>query len=60
MLFRSSAWTLGPGEPVASVRGTAANLLLLLWGRRADGDPALAWSGDREAGRAVLTAALVP
>jgi hypothetical protein len=44
---------------VASVRGTAAALLLLLWGRCADGDPALTWSGDREAGRAVL-AALVP
>ncbi|HEY7015872.1 MAG TPA: maleylpyruvate isomerase family mycothiol-dependent enzyme [Streptosporangiaceae bacterium] len=55
-----SAWTLGPGDPVASVRGTAADLLLLLWGRRADDDPALAWSGDRAAGRAVLAGALVP
>ncbi len=55
-----SAWTLGPGEPVASVRGPAAGLLLLLWGRCAADDPALAWSGDREAGQAVLAAALVP
>jgi len=55
-----SARTLGPGDPVASVRGAAADLLLLLWGRRAGDDPALAWSGDREAGRAVLAAALVP
>ena len=55
-----SAWTLGPGDPVATVRGTAADLLLLLWGRRADDDPALTWSGDREPGQAVLSGALVP
>jgi uncharacterized protein (TIGR03083 family) len=55
-----SAWVLGPGGPVAAVSGTAADLLLLLWGRRGAGDPALGWDGDGERGRAALSGALVP
>jgi uncharacterized protein (TIGR03083 family) len=51
---------LGPGDPVATVSGTAADLLLLLWGRRAAGDPAIAWQGDRDTAEAVLRGALVP
>jgi len=55
-----SSWTFGPGDPVATIRGTAADLLLLLWGRLAAGDPALTWAGDRELGQAALGGALVP
>jgi uncharacterized protein (TIGR03083 family) len=56
-----SSWLLGgPGDPVATIRGPAAGLLLLLWGRLDDGDPAIAWDGDREHGRATLRGALVP
>ncbi|HUA31194.1 MAG TPA: maleylpyruvate isomerase family mycothiol-dependent enzyme [Streptosporangiaceae bacterium] len=55
-----SSWLLGPGDPVAAVEGTAAGLLLVLWGRLAADDPALSWSGDREQGRAALNRALVP
>jgi uncharacterized protein (TIGR03083 family) len=51
---------LGPGDPVATVSGTAADLLLLLWGRLAADDPAVTWDGDREKARAVLGGALVP
>jgi hypothetical protein len=51
---------LGPGDPVATVSGTAADLLLLLWGRLAADDPALSWDGDRELARSVLAGALVP
>ncbi len=51
---------LGPGDPVATISGTAADLLLLLWGRLAADDPAVAWDGDRELGRSVLGGALVP
>ena len=58
MLFRSR--TLGPGDPVATASGTAADLLLLLWGRLAAGDPAVAWDGDSELARSVLAGALVP
>jgi uncharacterized protein (TIGR03083 family) len=52
--------TLGPGDPVAIVSGTAADLLLLLWGRLAADDPAVSWDGDRELARSVLAGALVP
>jgi uncharacterized protein (TIGR03083 family) len=52
--------TLGPGDPVATASGTAADLLLLLWGRLAAGDPAIAWDGDGELARSVLAGALVP
>ncbi|WP_165989593.1 maleylpyruvate isomerase family mycothiol-dependent enzyme [Streptomyces sp. YIM 98790] len=54
------SWTYGPGEPVAAVRGTAADLLLLLWGRLPHTASSLAWEGDREAGRELLHAPLVP
>jgi hypothetical protein len=52
--------TLGPGDPVATASGTAADLLLLLWGRLDAGDPALTWDGDSELARSVLAVALVP
>jgi uncharacterized protein (TIGR03083 family) len=55
-----STWVLGPGDPVAAVSGTAAGLLLLLWGRLAADDPAIGWDGDRERGQAALSGALVP
>ena len=51
---------LGPGDPVATVSGTAADLLLLLWGRLDAGDPAVTWDGDSELARSVLAGALVP
>jgi uncharacterized protein (TIGR03083 family) len=49
-----------PGDPVATARGTAADLLLLLWGRLAPSDPAITWDGDRELAGSVLAGALVP
>jgi uncharacterized protein (TIGR03083 family) len=62
-----SSWLLAgqddagrPGDPVATIEGTAAGLLLLLWGRLDAGHPALAWHGDRERGRDALRGALVP
>jgi uncharacterized protein (TIGR03083 family) len=55
-----SVWALGPGEPVAVASGTAAGLLLLLWGRLAADDPAITWDGDRERAGAVLAGRLVP
>jgi len=56
-----SAWLLGgPGDPVATIQGTAADLLLLLWGRLDADDPAIGWLGDRGRGRAALQGALVP
>ena len=55
-----ASWTYGPGVPVAAVSATAENLLLMLWRRLpADGE-ALAWEGDRAAGRRVLDGPLVP
>jgi MDMPI-like protein len=55
-----SSWILGPGDPVATIRGTAASLLLLLWRRLPAADPAIAWDGDREKAQATLGGALVP
>jgi uncharacterized protein (TIGR03083 family) len=55
-----SSWILGPGDPVATIRGTAASLLLLLWRRLPAADPAVAWDGDREKAQATLGGALVP
>jgi uncharacterized protein (TIGR03083 family) len=52
--------TLGPGEPVAAVRATAADLLLMLWGRLAADDPAIAWEDDSQEARATLGHALTP
>lgn len=54
-----SAWTYGPGTPVATVNATAEHLLLMLWGRLAAGDEAARWEGDRGAGQAVLDGPLV-
>jgi uncharacterized protein (TIGR03083 family) len=51
---------LGPGDPVATANGTAADLLLLLWGRLDACDPAVTWDGDGELARSVLAGALVP
>jgi uncharacterized protein (TIGR03083 family) len=53
-------WLLGPGEPVATVRAPASDLLLLLWGRRGHDDPAIRWEGDRRAAAEVLRGPLVP
>lgn len=55
-----SAWTFGDGDPVATISATAADLLLLLWGRLAADDDALTWQGDRDAGLAVLAEPLTP
>jgi len=54
-----SAWTYGPGAPVATISGTAEHLLLMLWGRLSSGDQAIRWEGDRDAGEAVLEGPLV-
>jgi uncharacterized protein (TIGR03083 family) len=51
---------IGPGDPVATASGTAADLLLLLWARLAADDPAIAWDGDSELARSVLAGALTP
>ncbi len=53
-------WALGPGDPVVTLRATAADLLLLLWGRLAAGDPAITCDGRPELARAALSGALVP
>ena len=55
-----STWILGPGEPVATIRATAAILLLVLWGRLPAEGPAITWEGDRRTARAALGGALVP
>lgn len=53
------AWVLGPGErPAAVLEGSAERLALLLWGR-VEID-AIRISGDADAARRVLTAALTP
>jgi uncharacterized protein (TIGR03083 family) len=54
------SWIHGPGEPRAELSGTAADLLLALWGRKPLSDPALIWSGDRTAGERTLSGPLVP
>ncbi|HKT05503.1 MAG TPA: maleylpyruvate isomerase family mycothiol-dependent enzyme [Rugosimonospora sp.] len=54
------SWVYGPGEPVAQARGTAADLLLMLWNRLPATDPAISWTGDRAAAAAVLDGPLVP
>jgi hypothetical protein len=45
---------------VATIAGTAASLLLMLWGRLPADDPAIAWEGDRRTAQAALGGALVP
>ena len=55
-----TSWVLGPGEPVATIRAIAADLLLLLWGRLPADDPSISWDGDRRTAQATLSRALVP
>jgi uncharacterized protein (TIGR03083 family) len=55
-----SSWVLGPGEPVATIRATAGELMLLLWGRLAPDDQALTWEGDRDKAMTTLARSLVP
>lgn len=55
-----STWSWGPGEPVATGRGTATDLLLLLWGRLPVDHPGITWDGDTDAARAALDRPLVP
>jgi uncharacterized protein (TIGR03083 family) len=55
-----SSWTFGPGEPVATIQGTAASLLLVLWGRLPADDPSITWDGDRRKALATLSGPLVP
>lgn len=55
-----SSWVLGPGDPVATVRATAAELMLLLWGRLPPEDQAFTWDGDRDKALATLAGSLVP
>jgi|SRR5829696_1867980 len=50
----------GPGEPVATLTGTASELLLMLWGRRHAESAEIDWSGDRAAARTVLKGPLTP
>ncbi|MET7489694.1 maleylpyruvate isomerase family mycothiol-dependent enzyme [Streptomyces sp. NPDC005538] len=49
-----ASWTFGPGEPVATLAGSAEDLLLGLWGRRPVDGGAFGWDGDRRAGLRVL------
>jgi uncharacterized protein (TIGR03083 family) len=52
------SWVFGPGEPVATLDGTAQELLLALWNRAP-----LPWdrlAGDHDAARAALRGPLVP
>ncbi|MEV6303362.1 maleylpyruvate isomerase family mycothiol-dependent enzyme [Actinoplanes sp. NPDC051861] len=50
------SWLLGPGEPVATLTGTAPEIFLALWGRA----PWSALSGDHDAARDVVRGPLVP
>lgn len=52
------SWQVGAGEPAAELSGAAGDLLLVLWGRT--DAAACRWSGDAEAGRAVLRQPLAP
>jgi uncharacterized protein (TIGR03083 family) len=56
----ASAWVLGPGDPAATIRATAAELMLLLWGRLPADDQVFTWDGDRDQAMATLSGALVP
>lgn len=51
--------TYGPGQPVATISGTAVDLLLLLWGRLSPDDELIEWRGDRAAALAILEGPLV-
>lgn len=54
------SWTYGPGDPIATLSGTAERLLLTLWGRIPRDDHSLTWDGDAAAGQRLLAAPLVP
>lgn len=54
----AGTWVLGPGEPVATISGTAQELMLALWKRRPW--PWERSSGDRAAAERALTRPLVP
>lgn len=54
------SWTSGPDEPVAAITGTAAELLLLLWGRLPHTHETFTWHGDKPAALRVLAGPLVP
>jgi uncharacterized protein (TIGR03083 family) len=51
---------LGTGEPVATARATATDLLLMLWGRLPGDAPSISWDGDVELARAALAGRLTP
>jgi uncharacterized protein (TIGR03083 family) len=53
-----SVWILGPGEPVATVSGTAQELMLALWNRLPM--PWAQLTGDHDAAREALRGPLVP
>ncbi len=57
---RAGAWTIGTGQPAATLSGTSADVLLALWHRRPAEDPRLTWSGDVARGQQLLTLALAP
>lgn len=54
-----SSWVWGPGDPVATVSATTAELLLMLWGRISSGDQAITWQGDRAAAHVIRLAGAV-
>ncbi|GAA4955967.1 maleylpyruvate isomerase family mycothiol-dependent enzyme [Actinoplanes utahensis] len=54
----AGTWVLGPGEPVATITGTAQELMLALWGRAPW--PWGRLTGDREAAEKALARPLVP
>jgi uncharacterized protein (TIGR03083 family) len=51
---------LGSGEPVATARAGAADLLLMLWARLPADAPSITWDGDVELARATLSGRLTP
>lgn len=52
------SWILGPGDPVATLTGSAPELMLALWNRLPM--PWAQLTGDHDAARAVLRGPLVP
>jgi uncharacterized protein (TIGR03083 family) len=56
----ASSWVLGPGDPVATIRAAAAELLLLLWRRLPPDHQAFTWAGDRDKALVTLGGSLVP
>ena len=57
------SWLLGslsPTNPIATMTGSASDVLLALWKRIPPDSPTLHWSGDQTAGTALLGHKLVP